>query len=220
MGSPLLSGYGPCPAAFTPSHSTLIIIKILLSISVILITLLIAMRLRIPNFLIMVTIDMCWKIHGVPAEELERRKARDRDRAKDSIPPVSINVMSTKDKLTACFYSGSRTHRWMLDSGCTDHISPHKQDFDTIKPDPLARTVRLGDNSSILCQGIGSIKASAKRTNGITKLTLCNVLYVPKASHRFLSISKLDELGFTITHKAGTCTILRDNQILCSGFLE
>src|SRR5882762_7316899 len=118
---------------------------------------------------------------------------------------VLSNMSSGPNSISACFYSGCDSALWMLDSGCTDHISPHQSDFSSLAPN--ATVISLGDSSSITATGKGSITAVTLVNGTTSNILLQHVLHVPKAKYRFLSISKLVEKGFDVLYSGNTCVI-------------
>ena len=79
------------------------------------------------------------------------------------------------------------TSPFLLDSGCTTHISPERHDFLSLRP-ISNRVVKGVNGSSINAIGIGSIKLNVSRGN---RITLDNVLYIPSSTARLLSITCL-----------------------------
>ena len=94
--------------------------------------------------------------------------------------------------------------QWIVDSGATDHMSNDKDFFKSLSSQNFS--IRLADNSSILCKGIGSLELPK------LGLSLDNVLFVPELSKSLLSVSALTKSGFTITFHGSLCTISKDER--------
>ena len=82
-----------------------------------------------------------------------RKKKKDKGK---STPSVSATIVDTSSNaIVASFYGMSESKAWMLDSGCTKHMTPHRNEFVTyqsISPMPIL----LGDfNQTINYVGVG-----------------------------------------------------------------
>ena len=76
--------------------------------------------------------------------------------------PVSITVTPNN---TVCFYIVCE-HEWMLDSGCTDHITNNISDFSEYRSLPTPRCTYLADKITFVSFiGIGTVTGSS-RVNG------------------------------------------------------
>ena len=77
---------------------------------------------------------------------------------------------------------------WILDSGCTSHMSS-RRDFE----ESGKTKILLGDDHSVESRGIGSIRIN---TFGGSIKVLKNVKYVPELRRNLISTGTLDKLGF------------------------
>ena len=73
---------------------------------------------------------------------------------------------------------------WILDSGCTMHVTPHKHYFEYLHTCNEGE-VRLGDHSSLPIKGVGNIPF--KMHVGKVRI-LQNVRWVPGLRRNLLSI--------------------------------
>ncbi|OBZ67617.1 hypothetical protein A0H81_12251 [Grifola frondosa] len=104
--------------------------------------------------------------------------------AKRAIPPEDLLIETTR---TTAFHAIVSPEPFIIDSGATTHISPARSDFSSltsIKP----RSIAGVNGSSINALGIGTVRLRVGRGNMVT---LNNVLYVPQASVRLLSVGCL-----------------------------
>ncbi|XP_019450621.1 PREDICTED: uncharacterized protein LOC109352893 [Lupinus angustifolius] len=93
--------------------------------------------------------------------------------------PLNLMVTNTATR--------SHSELWYLDSGCSNHMTNHKEwlkDFDSTKKS----RVKFADDSSLSAEGAGSVVIMRK--NG-SKAIVSNVLYVPKMKYNLLSIGQL-----------------------------
>jgi hypothetical protein len=105
--------------------------------------------------------------------------------------------------------------RWMMDSGATHHISPHKSDF---KDYALCKgTVCLGDKSTIEQIGVGSVVFNTSL--GIP-ITLSNVLHIPGVRTRLLSTRALAQKGAEISFAKDSFKVVVNQHMFVKGYLE
>lgn len=81
---------------------------------------------------------------------------------------------------------------WVLDSGCTFHMSFSIDLFDSIEEHEGGR-VLMGNNAACKVIGIGSIKL---QLHGGTVRILTSVRYVPELKRNFISLGILDDGGY------------------------
>lgn len=82
---------------------------------------------------------------------------------------------------------------WYLDSGCSSHMSGHKEWFVDLDEERKS-SVRFADNSIITADGVGKILV--KKKNG-RKAYIPEVLYVPSVKHNLISLGQLLEKGYS-----------------------
>ena len=130
---------------------------------------------------------------------------------------AGLNVVKTKvdaeiESLIFCYF-GAPENR-LMDSGATDHMSPFGSNFKdyTAYIDSCNR-VLLGDRSTRLeILGKGTIKRWVKTgPNFYVQLVWENVLHVDGIKWRFLSTSRFDDCGFTVTFSKSKLIIVKGN---------
>ncbi|KAL5554002.1 hypothetical protein UlMin_041403 [Ulmus minor] len=92
--------------------------------------------------------------------------------------------------LLASMNGGSVANSWILDSGCTYHMCPHKEWFYTYQPCDVG-TVLMGNDASYKVIRIGTVKI--KMYDGIVRI-LGNVQHIPKLKKNLISLGTLDSL--------------------------
>ena len=95
---------------------------------------------------------------------------------------------------------------WIVDSGATTHMSPHRADFDTFES-TSPRKVFMGDDSVLQAIGRGSILVDTKVGGCTKRIRFKDVLYVPKLQSKFLSVSKIVDKGLNVQIGALGCSI-------------
>ncbi|KAG8485239.1 hypothetical protein CXB51_021138 [Gossypium anomalum] len=91
---------------------------------------------------------------------------------------------------------------WLLDSGCTNHMSPDVTIFKTLDRSYKTR-VKIGDGHCIQAEGIGDVIICTPSGNKL----IPNVLFVPEIDRNLLSIAQLLEKGYTVVFKGKECQI-------------
>ena len=81
---------------------------------------------------------------------------------KELSPGSTSNVPTPSASETACFYIAC-DRKWMLDSGCTDHITSNISDFTTYRTLPTPQKAWFADGKSYTTYiGIGTVKGTTK----------------------------------------------------------
>ena len=128
---------------------------------------------------------------------------------------TSASITEVADnEITASLYA-TRSDRWMLDSGATHHITPHRSDFSSYTPQ--SGSVHLGDKSAQSQIGVGSVVV--KSPQGCT-ITLSNVLHVPGVQTRFISIGALTGKGADVQFQKDGFEIILNGKAIAIGYLE
>ena len=153
------------------------------------------------------------------AEEKEKKeKGKGAQTAKAvnaHITTATIEEIKENEDLTVSLYTAARS-RWMVDSGATHHITPHRSDF--ISWTPAAGVVSLGGHAEISQIGTGTV---AIRPSGGDKIVhLHNVMHVPDAGARYFSVSALMQKGGQITFKDNILIISIRGHKIAQGYQE
>ena len=101
-------------------------------------------------------------------------------------------------------------HKWVVDSGCTSHMSSNRRWFVTFRELSTPRRVWLGDDSYILATGIGRIFITLIHPNG-TSLFACltDVYYVPELHGNLFSVLRVTQTGNIVNFMPqGRCEIV------------
>ena len=101
-------------------------------------------------------------------------------------------------------------HKWVVDSGCTSHMSSNCRWFISLQELSTPRRVWLGDESYILATGIGRIFITLTHPNG-SSLSACltDVYYVPELHGNLFSVSRVTQTGHIVNFMPrGHCKII------------
>ncbi|KAM2636752.1 hypothetical protein EV1_021345 [Malus domestica] len=82
--------------------------------------------------------------------------------------------------------------KWVLDTGCTHHMTPHKDWFSSLKEFD-GGVVFTGDDNPCTTKGIGIVRL--KLHDGMVKELTC-VRYVPNLKKNLISLGTLESKGF------------------------
>ena len=92
--------------------------------------------------------------------------------------------------VATCFSSEALIENWLIDSGCTNHMTYSKGLFKELNK-TITTKVRVGNVAFITMLGKGTV---AMATCSGTKL-LHDVLYIPDINQNFLRVGQLIEKG-------------------------
>ncbi|KAG8477197.1 hypothetical protein CXB51_029947 [Gossypium anomalum] len=110
-----------------------------------------------------------------------------------------------EEQVFAVSYSaikGKATDGWLIDSGCTNHMTPDASIFKSIDRS-FKTNVKVGNGHFIKVEGKGDVLIN---TPTGTKL-VTNVLLVPEIDRNLLSIAQLLEKGYSVVFKGKECLI-------------
>jgi len=119
---------------------------------------------------------------------------------------ANVAEESTSDaEAVLCVSTSSSGDEWVLDSGCSYHMTPHKNWFTTYQTADGGR-VLLGNNAACEVVGIGTVRI--RMHDGVER-TLTDVRHVPKLKKSLISLGTLDDLGCKYTAEGGVLKISR-----------
>ena len=87
--------------------------------------------------------------------------------------------------------------KWMVDSRCTDHLSPFLDDF--VSKEDHKRNCKTANGEIMPIFGPGTVLLKHNNGERNKTLVLTGVYYAPHVSHHLLSITALTKQGFTCT---------------------
>ena len=105
------------------------------------------------------------------------------------------------------------SNEWVMDSGCSFHTSPNKNQFENFS-DNITGTVFMGNNNTCQVKGIGNI--NLKLHDGKIRC-LSDVRYVPGLKSNLISLGTLDELGYCYKAEKGCMHVYKDKNLVLSG---
>lgn len=106
---------------------------------------------------------------------------------------------------------------WLLDSGASEHMTSHREWFDTYQPIPDPYPIKIGDGSYLYAVGRGSVKALSLIDGQEIELTLKNVQYVPSIGNNLFSLGAADAAGANVTFSKSKVTMSVNDELIATG---
>uniref|UniRef100_A0A251V331 Putative zinc finger, CCHC-type n=1 Tax=Helianthus annuus TaxID=4232 RepID=A0A251V331_HELAN len=108
---------------------------------------------------------------------------------------------------------GNQDDNWILDSGGSYHMTPHREYFQDIEMQDMG-TVKLGDDRTCRVQGQGTVVI--KLENG-TELKLVNVRFIPELTRNIISLGIFEKEGCSVSLKNGKAKIIKGSMVIFTG---
>ena len=102
---------------------------------------------------------------------------------------------------------------WILDTGATFHMSPHRRLF--VEYRQMSETMYLGDGRTSSVDGIGSIRLRM----GDRVIQTIRCWHVPGIKRSLISLSTLDSQGYRYHARRGVLTVCRSSRTAMRGDL-
>ena len=134
--------------------------------------------------------NYCKKIGHKAAECWKKQQ----DEKKKQQPQQPAALLATA--LLATRRTGPPSTGWVLDSGCTEHMTPDASMLESYRPLQQPGWVRIGDDT--LLQAVGKGTARMQAASEGRQITLDGVLVVPDLSTPLLSVSRALDKGATM----------------------
>ncbi|KAG8474805.1 hypothetical protein CXB51_031510 [Gossypium anomalum] len=166
------------------------------------------------------TCNFCKKKGHIKSEcyKLQNKIKREAGNQKGKQPENSgeadvVEDYSDGELLVASVNDSKVSEEWILDSGCTFHMSPNR-DWFTAYETVSEGVVLMGNNASCKIAGVGTIKV--KMFDGVVR-TLSDVRYVPELKRNLISLSTLDSKGYRYTAESGVLKISKGSLVVMKG---
>lgn len=113
----------------------------------------------------------------------------------------------------------SETEKWILDSGASAHMTYKIENFQELNA-YSGPQLKLGNEDVLEVHGIGNILINKFTLGQWKKMTLKDVLYVPKLKRNLISEGKVVRRGCEIVKKNGDAMIYKDDELILCGYLQ
>ncbi|KAG8493115.1 hypothetical protein CXB51_010427 [Gossypium anomalum] len=155
----------------------------------------------------------CYKLQNKIKREAANQKGKQPEKSSEA---NIVEDYSNSELLVASVNNSKVSEEWILDSGCTFHISPN-QDWFTTYETVSKVVVLIGNNASYKIASVGTIKV--KMFDKVVS-TLSNVRYIPELKGNLISLSTFDSKGYKYTTESGDSTITGDIAITSSSLSD
>jgi hypothetical protein len=139
------------------------------------------------------------------------------EKPKGSNSTSSTKVKTSTKKGGDVYLASTSTHAdhavWLIDSGASYHMNPHKEWLYEYKKYD-GGDVFLGDDSTAKILGHGRVKLLL--IDGRIR-TLLGVLHIPKLARSLIFVSKLSDAGVKTVFEKNTCKMVRGAMVLMRG---
>ncbi|KAG8496686.1 hypothetical protein CXB51_007936 [Gossypium anomalum] len=152
----------------------------------------------------------CYKLQNKIKREAANQKGKQPENSGEA---DVVEYYSDGELLVASVNDSKVSEEWILDSGCTFHMSPNRDWFTTYET-VSEGVVLMGNNASCKIAGVGTIKV--KMFDGVVR-TLSDVRYVPELKRNLISLSTLDSKGYRYTAESGVLKISKGSLVVMKG---
>jgi predicted aspartyl protease len=124
-------------------------------------------------------------------------------RSKSEEAKISTEQQEEELFVATCFAtSNSSSDSWLIDSGCTNHMTNDHKLFKELDKTIVSK-VKIGNGDFISVKGKGTV--AIESLDGLKYIS--DVLYVPDIYQNLLSVPQLVELGFKVIFEDNWCLI-------------
>ena len=105
--------------------------------------------------------------------------------------------------------------KWIVDSGCTSHMTGSKEIMTELGPNTNHSTVTYGDKSKAEVQGLGKVVVARD-------ITLVNVMLVESLGYNLMSVRALNKMNFDVYFTIDMVVLLRSKtlKVMYVGYIE
>jgi len=108
---------------------------------------------------------------------------------------------------------------WIADLATTVHVSCNRDDFTSYWKYDKCQDIKAFGNNKVKGVGEGDIMAGVEFEGKTTRICLTQVMHIPGAKGKILSLKKLDQNRFKIRIVGGHIHILKVNQVYAEASL-
>ncbi|KAG8501536.1 hypothetical protein CXB51_004015 [Gossypium anomalum] len=152
----------------------------------------------------------CYKLQNKIKREVTNQKRKQPENFGEA---DVVEDYSDGELLVASVNDSKVSEEWILDSGCTFHMSPSRDWFTTYET-VSEGVVLMKNNTSCKIASVGTIKV--KMLYGVVR-TLSDVRHVPKLKINLISLSTLDLKGYRYTAETGVLKISKGSLVVMKG---
>jgi hypothetical protein len=106
---------------------------------------------------------------------------------------------------------------WVVDSGATNHVTPHRDLFETFHTLEKPLIIHLGSKSTMDAIGKGNIRFEAMINGSWNSCVMENVLYVPDARRNLFSVTAAIDKGLIFVSDKNGCEFIKNGVVKARG---
>ena len=111
-----------------------------------------------------------------------------------------------------------KNQSWWTDSGASQHMSPVKKDMTDFVKFKNPNIVKLADNIVLHAYGKGTVQLSVYDGIEKVKVTLKDVLYVPKVQNKLILLSSTTDKGTEVQFRGQSCKVMIDDKVYSTAY--
>ncbi|XP_016679117.1 uncharacterized protein [Gossypium hirsutum] len=127
-------------------------------------------------------------------------------KVKGQVQEVDAQVVDQEEEdqlfVITCFSGKESSESWLIDSGCTNHMTYDKELFEELRNTEVKR-MRIGNGEYLEVKGKGTVAITSYEG---TKF-VSDVLFVPKIDQNLLSVGQLLDKGYKVLFENKQCLI-------------
>ena len=143
----------------------------------------------------------------------KNKRWKDQDESKGEVVIAQDNYDSD-DVLVVSTTESKKS--WMLDSGCSFHMTPNKDWFESLEEFDGGQVV-LVNNKCYEVKGVGTMRI--KMHDGIERL-LQQVKYITSLKRNLISLGTLDMNGYSYKASGGVMTVVNGSLVIMKGKID
>uniref|UniRef100_A0AAV1TCW5 CCHC-type domain-containing protein n=1 Tax=Peronospora matthiolae TaxID=2874970 RepID=A0AAV1TCW5_9STRA len=122
---------------------------------------------------------------------------------------------SNSEEEGAVFAAGElRYEEWLIDSGATSHMTPHRSELFEYKELNTGQQVSIADDKKLQVVGVGTVKLKGLEGRRTMKV---EVMHIPGLDKRLLSVGKLAGRGMRVEFRSSSSIIKSAKHAIASG---
>ncbi|KAG8485411.1 hypothetical protein CXB51_021801 [Gossypium anomalum] len=152
----------------------------------------------------------CYKLQN----KIKRKATNQKGKQPENFGEADVvEDYSDGELLVASVNDSKVNEEWILDSGCTFHMSPNQGWFTTYET-VSEGIILIGNNASYKIVGVGTIKV--KMFDGVVR-TLSDVRHVLELKRNLISLSTLNSKGYRHTAESRVLKIFKGSLVVMKG---
>lgn len=111
---------------------------------------------------------------------------------------------------STAFLTGNSDSDWVVDSGCTTHMSK-RRDWMINFTEDADSDIAIANGEKIKSEGSGNVQVNLIQGKRVTSKIITHIAYVPSVATNLLSVSKLTEKGYAVVFDKNGCKAYDDS---------